>query len=187
MTIYIWSVSLNTLTGCIFRHIRDTLGKGQQDVAEEIGQPSSTISKLESGSANITIEHIYAFCTTYKISLSDFVDFIEQATLKLQQEKVFIYVDRSEDVHIKKNTIELKRVKVGTRTIKNSSFFGILGGKYEVEDIYEYCEGEDTSENDDLELPKLSGKQTYSILCEFLKDLEITKKLKEHTPREPAK
>lgn len=185
MTVYIWSVSLNTLTGCMFRHIRDTIGKGQKDVAKEIGQLPSTISKLESGSANITIEHIYSFCTTYRISLSDFVELIEQATLKLQQEKVLIYIDRIEDVNIKKNSVELKRRLVGTRVVKNNSFFGILGRTHTEEIYEEYEDNENERQNEDeLELPKLSSKQTYSILREYLKSLEITKKLEENIFKE---
>ncbi|WP_201555281.1 helix-turn-helix domain-containing protein [Psychrobacter immobilis] len=177
MANYIWSAQLNIVTGSLFRHMRTATGKGQKEVAEETSQLASTISKLESGASNITIEHIYSFCTLYKVSLSDFVELLEQATAELDKQRVLLYVDKSESTQIKDNSIVVKSRKVGTRTVVNASFFGLVR-RYEEHDVYEDIP-ESKNVDDELELPKLSSKQVYSILKDFLDSLTVTIKIKD--------
>lgn len=177
MANYIWSAQLNIVTGSLFRHMRTATGKGQKEVAEETSQLASTISKLESGASNITIEHIYSFCTLYKVSLSDFVELLEQATAELDKHRVLLYVDKSESTQIKDNSIVVKSRKVGTRTVVNASFFGLVR-RYEEHDVYEDIP-ESKNDDDELELPKLSSKQVYSILKDFLDSLAVTIKIKD--------
>lgn len=180
MANYIWSAQLNIVTGSLFRHMRTATGKGQKEVAEETSQLASTISKLESGASNITIEHIYSFCTLYKVSLSDFVELLEQATAELDKQRVLLYVDKSESTQIKDNSIVVNSRKVGTRTVVNASFFGLLRRYKEEEYEYEYEDfPESKNVDDELELPKLSSKQVYSILKDFLDSLAVTIKIKD--------
>ena len=178
MANYIWSAQLNIVTGSLFRHMRTATGKGQKEVAEETSQLASTISKLESGASNITIEHIYSFCTLYKVSLSDFVELLEQATAELDKQRVLLYVDKSESTQIKDNSIVVNSRKVGTRTVVNASFFGLLRRYKEEEYVYEDIP-ESKNVDDELELPKLSSKQVYSILKDFLDSLAVTIKIKD--------
>lgn len=112
MATYIWSAPLNMAVGCIFKHFRILRNSDQAEAAESSGLVASTISKLESGSTNITIEHVFILCAAYKVSLSDFARVIELAVIELHKEKVFVYseksVEKSEYVVIKDNTVVVK-------------------------------------------------------------------------------
>ena len=112
MATYIWSAPLNMAVGCIFKHFRILRNLDQAEAAESSGLVASTISKLESGSTNITIEHVFILCAAYKVSLSDFARVIELAVIELHKEKVFVYseksVEKSEYVVIKDNTVVVK-------------------------------------------------------------------------------
>lgn len=112
MATYIWSAPLNMAVGCIFKHFRILRNLDQAEAAEISGLVASTISKLESGSTNITIEHVFILCAAYKVSLSDFARVIELAVIELHKEKVFVYseksVEKSEYVVIKDNTVVVK-------------------------------------------------------------------------------
>lgn len=109
MAAYISSASLNSVVGCVFRHLRNISDVGQLELAEITNLPASTISKIESGSINITIELIFMLCSYYQISLTEFFKILETAIESLYDDKVFIYLTKTEFVTIKENTISMAR------------------------------------------------------------------------------
>ena len=203
MASYIWSASLNMTAGCIFKHFRHVSNMDQATAAEISNLPASTISKLESGSANITIEHIFILCSTYKVSLSDFARVIELAVIELHKEKVFVYsersVEKSEYVVIKDNTVVVKKedsllslgagVGVGIGGIAASVLAAPLGplgvmlgtagavaySKYKNNNSEKNKDGDETELNGDeeIKLPKLSSKQIYSVLKDFFESEDL--------------
>lgn len=192
MASHIWSASLNTTVGCIFRHLRNVANIDQAVVAEAVKLPTSTISKLESGSTNITIEYTFALCLFYEITLTEFARVVEMTLVELEKERVFIYLEmskleKSKGVEVKDNTVSVKRRLVGTRVIETRSFFGLLKGPEYIHEIYEDDINETESGTDsvaienpenhvneeELELPKLSGKQIYSVLKDFLERIDM--------------
>lgn len=206
MASYIWSASLNMTAGCIFKHFRHINDMDQATAAKISNLPASTISKLESGSANITIEHIFILCGTYKISLRDFAQVVELAVLELQKEKVFIYLEKSESeaLKIKEHTVivdtdnsllSLGAGAAGVAAILAVAPAALLGmgiasvatplalaalsrykgnkSKTSIESTNiepEATKVEMESEHEEIELPKLSSKQIYSLLKEFLEN-----------------
>ena len=92
MAAYICSASLNSVVGCIFRHLRNISDVGQLELADITNLPASTISKIESGSINITVELIFMLCSYYQISLTEFFKILETAIQSLYEDKVFIYL-----------------------------------------------------------------------------------------------
>lgn len=187
MASHIWSASLNTTVGCIFRHLRNVANIDQAIVAEAVKLPASTISKLESGSANITIEYAFALCLFYDITLTEFARIVEMTLVELEKERVFIYLEmskleKSKGVEVKDNTVSVKRRMIGTRTVETRSFFGLLKGPGRIEPIYvdeteadsvDIENPEKYMDEEELELPKLSGKQIYSILKDFLERIDM--------------
>lgn len=109
MAAYICSASLNSVVGCIFRHLRNISDVGQQELADITNLPASTISKIESGSINITVELIFMLCSYYQISLTEFFKVLETAIQSLYEDKVFIYLTKTESVNIKENTISMDK------------------------------------------------------------------------------
>lgn len=187
MASHIWSASLNTTVGCIFRHLRNVANIDQAIVAEAVKLPASTISKLESGSANITIEYAFALCLFYDITLTEFARIVEMTLVELEKERVFIHLEmskleKSKGVEVKDNTVSVKRRMIGTRTVETRSFFGLLKGPGRIEPIYvdeteadsvDIENPEKYMDEEELELPKLSGKQIYSILKDFLERIDM--------------
>lgn len=204
MASYIWSASLNMTAGCIFKHFRHVSNMDQATAAEISKLPASTISKLESGSANITIEHIFILCATYKRSLSDFAQLVERAVLELQKEKVFTYLEKSESLDIKEHTVvvntdssllSLGAGAAGVAAILAVAPAMLLGSvattvaaplalaalsmykknkpKADIKSTdTEAIDMEVESEGGKIELPKLSSKQIYSLLKDFLEKEE---------------
>lgn len=109
MAAYICSASLNSVVGCIFRHLRNISDVGQLELADITNLPASTISKIESGSINITVELIFMLCSYYQISLTEFFKILETAIQSLYEDKVFIYLTKTESVTIKENTISMDK------------------------------------------------------------------------------
>lgn len=109
MAAYISSASLNSVVGCVFRHLRNISDVGQLELAEITNLPASTISKIESGSINITIELIFMLCSYYQISLTEFFKILETAIESLHDDKVFIYLTKTEFVTIKEHTISMAK------------------------------------------------------------------------------
>lgn len=109
MAAYICSASLNSVVGCIFRHLRNISDVGQLELADITNLPASTISKIESGSINITVELIFMLCSYYQISLTEFFKVLETAIQSLYDDKVFIYLTKTESVTIKEHTISMNR------------------------------------------------------------------------------
>lgn len=213
MTSYIWSASLNMTVGCIFKHFRHKSDMDQATAAQISNLPASTISKLESGSANITIEHIFILCGTYKIPLRDFAQVVELAVLELQKEKVFTYLEKSESesLKIKEHTVIVETdnsllslgagaagvaallaispaaLVLGIASVATPLALAALsrynGSKSKTNIKSTNIEPESTeveieSEHEKIELPKLSSKQIYSVLKDFLeneamKDIEL--------------
>ena len=206
MASYIWSASLNMTAGCIFKHFRHVSNMDQATAAEISKLPASTISKLESGSANITIEHIFILCGIYKISLRDFAQVVELAVLELQKEKVFTYLEKSESesLKIKEHTVVVDTdnsllslgagaagfaallavapaalLGVGIGSVATPLALAALSrykgnkSKKNIESTNiepEITEVETESEHEKIELPKLSSKQIYSLLKDFLEN-----------------
>lgn len=207
MASHIWSASLNTTVGCIFRHLRNVANIDQAVVAEAVKLPASTISKLESGSANITIEYAFALCLFYEITLTEFARIVEMTLVELEKERVFIYLEmskleKSKGVDVNDHTVSVKQQVYGRRIIETRSFFGLLKGPdYVVYDDISEVESTNSGlsgaaltsaslaacgggalatggsiaieEEEELELPKLSGKQIYSVLKDFLERIDM--------------
>ena len=191
MASYIWCTSLNAATGAVLRHLRNTANKDQATVAEAVNLPTSTISKLESGSANITIEYIYMLCQLYKVSLTDFGTLVELASIELLREKVYIYVEKSKYVDLRASTAILNS-KSTLSTVSDALSIGTIGmlsmvsapialgvglatayqrykGNKRVEDKLEELK----LEIDEIELPLISGQQVYKILKDYLEGLDM--------------
>ncbi len=203
MATYIWSAPLNMAVGCIFKHFRILRNSDQAEAAESSGLVASTISKLESGSTNITIEHVFILCAAYKVSLSDFARVIELAVIELHKEKVFVYseksVEKSEYVVIKDNTVVVKTedslLSLGASTgadigvgigIAASVLAGPLGVMLGVAGAGAYSKYKNNNskktkdvtrteldENEEITLPKLSSKQIYSVLKDFFESEDL--------------
>lgn len=204
MASYIWSASLNMTVGCIFKHFRHVSNMDQAAAAKVSNLPASTISKLESGSANITIEHIFILCATYKISLSDFAKVVELSVLELQKEKVFTYLEKTESVEIKENTVVVETdnsllslgagaagaaalltvapslllvgIAASVATPLALAALSMYAGSKTKTDMQSTDIESDSmdlgikSEHEKIELPKLSSKQIYSVLKDFLEN-----------------
>lgn len=191
MASYIWCTSLNAATGAVLRHLRNTANKDQATVAEAVNLPTSTISKLESGSANITIEYIYMLCQLYKVSLTNFGTLVELASIELLREKVYIYVEKSKYVDLRASTAILNS-KSTLSTVSDALSIGTIGmlsmvsapialgvglatayqrykGNKRVEDKLEELK----LEIDEIELPLISGQQVYKILKDYLEGLDM--------------
>lgn len=191
MASYIWCTSLNAATGAVLRHLRNTANKDQATVAEAVNLPTSTISKLESGSANITIEYIYMLCQLYKVSLTDFGTLVELASIELLREKVYIYVEKSKYVDLRASTAILNS-KSTLSTVSDALSIGTIGmlsmvsapialgvglatayqkykGNKKIEDKLEELK----LEIDEIELPLISGQQVYKILKDYLEGLDM--------------
>lgn len=199
MATYIWSAPLNMAVGCIFKHFRILRNLDQAEAAEISGLVASTISKLESGSTNITIEHVFILCAAYKVSLSDFARVIELAVIELHKEKVFVYseksVEKSEYVVIKDNTVVVKTedslLSLGASTgadigvgIAASVLAGPLGivlgvagasaySKYKNSNSKKHKDATETELDEEITLPKLSSKQIYSVLKDFFESEDL--------------
>lgn len=202
MATYIWSAPLNMAVGCIFKHFRILRNLDQAEAAESSGLVASTISKLESGSTNITIEHVFILCATYKISLSDFARVIELAVIELHKEKVFVYseksVEKSEYVVIKDNTVVVKTedsllslgastgagVGIGIAASVLAVPLGPLGvmlgvasasaySKYKNNNSKKHKDATRTELDEEIRLPKLSSKQIYSVLKDFFESEDL--------------
>ena len=202
MATYIWSAPLNMAVGCIFKHFRILRNLDQAEAAESSGLVASTISKLESGSTNITIEHVFILCATYKISLSDFARVIELAVVELHKEKVFVYseksVEKSEYVVIKDNTVVVKTedsllslgastgagVGIGIAASVLAVPLGPLGvmlgvasasaySKYKNNNSKKHKDATRTELDEEIRLPKLSSKQIYSVLKDFFESEDL--------------
>lgn len=189
MASYIWCTSLNTVTGAVLRHLRNSENKDQVTVAEAINLPTSTISKLESGSANITIEYIYMLCNVYEVSLTKFAELIELASVELLKEKVYIYVGKSDFVDIKNSTAVVHPYAGVTAAGGALGLLGGLGilaspivfgvgmvtayqlykGNKKLEDKFE--ELKETKE--EMELPLITGQQVYKLLKDYLEGLDM--------------
>lgn len=191
MASYIWCTSLNAATGAVLRHLRNTANKDQATVAEAVNLPTSTISKLESGSANITIEYIYMLCQLYKVSLTNFGTLVELASIELLREKVYIYVEKSKYVDLRASTAILNS-KSTLSTVSDALSIGTIGmlsmvsapialgvglatayqrykGNKKIEDKLEELK----LEIDEIELPLISGQQVYKILKDYLEGLDM--------------
>ena len=197
MATYIWSAPLNMAVGCIFKHFRILRNLDQAEAAEISGLVASTISKLESGSTNITIEHVFILCAAYKVSLSDFARVIELAVIELHKEKVFVYseksVEKSEYVVIKDNTVVVKTedslLSLGASTGAGigavaSVLAGPLGimlgvagasaySKYKNSNSKKHKDATETEVDEEITLPKLSSKQIYSVLKNFFESEDL--------------
>ena len=202
MATYIWSAPLNMAVGCIFKHFRILRNLDQAEAAESSGLVASTISKLESGSTNITIEHVFILCAAYKVSLSDFARVIELAVIELHKEKVFVYseksVEKSESVVIKDNTVVVKTedsllslgastgagVGIGIAASVLAVPLGPLGimlgvagasaySKYKNNNSKKQKDASGTELDEDITLPKLSSKQIYSVLKDFFESEDL--------------
>lgn len=199
MATYIWSAPLNMAVGCIFKHFRILRNLDQAEAAEISGLVASTISKLESGSTNITIEHVFILCATYKVSLSDFARVIELAVIELHKEKVFVYseksVEKSEYVVIKDNTVVVKTedslLSLGASTgigavasVLAGPLAGPLGimlgvagasaySKYKNSNSKKHKDATETELDEEITLPKLSSKQIYSVLKNFFESEDL--------------
>lgn len=200
MATYIWSAPLNMAVGCIFKHFRILRNLDQAEAAEISGLVASTISKLESGSTNITIEHVFILCAAYKISLSDFARVIELAVIELHKEKVFVYseksVEKSEYVVIKDNTVVVKTedslLSLGASTGANIGVaasvlalplgslgivLGVAGAsaysKYKNSNSKKHKDATETELDEEITLPKLSSKQIYSVLKDFFESEDL--------------
>ena len=198
MTSYIWCTSLNTVTGAVLRHLRNSTKKDQITVAKAINLPTSTISKLESGSANITIEYVYMLCNVYEISLTTFSKLIELASAELLKEKVYVYVGKSDFVDIKDSTAIVHTV-TDTNVLAYTGTTALLGlggllavsplvapivygvglvaasrlrkGNKKPEDKFE--ESKETKKERELELPLIAGQQVYKLLKDYLEKLDM--------------
>ena len=199
MATYIWSAPLNMAVGCIFKHFRILRNLDQAEAAEISGLVASTISKLESGSTNITIEHVFILCAAYKVSLSDFARVIELAVIELHKEKVFVYseksVEKSEYVVIKDNTVVVKTedslLSLGASTgigavasVLAGPLAGPLGimlgvagasaySKYKNSNSKKHKDATETELDEEITLPKLSSKQIYSVLKNFFESEDL--------------
>lgn len=202
MATYIWSAPLNMAVGCIFKHFRILRDLDQSEAAESSGLVASTISKLESGSTNITIEHVFILCAAYKVSLSDFARVIELAVIELHNEKVFVYseksVEKSEYVVIKDNTVVVKTedsllslgastgagVGIGIAASVLAAPLGSLGIMLGVASASAYSKYKNnnskkdkdvirTELDEEVTLPKLSSKQIYSVLKDFFESEDL--------------
>lgn len=202
MATYIWSAPLNMAVGCIFKHFRILRNLDQAEAAESSGLVASTISKLESGSTNITIEHVFILCAAYKVSLSDFARIIELAVIELHKEKVFVYseksVEKSEYVVIKDNTVVVKTedsllslgastgadIGVGIAASVLAVPLGPLGimlgvaganaySKYKNNNSKKQKDASVTELDEEITLPKLSSKQIYSVLKDFFESEDL--------------
>lgn len=187
MASYISCTSLNTVTGAILRHLRSTTNKDQATVAESVNLPTSTISKLESGSANITIEYIYMLCHLYEISLTDFARIIELASVELLRQKVYIYVEKSESIDLKDGTVVVhpySSIKTGALGILGGiavmappvalgvgliTAYQLFKGNKKLEEKLE----EVKSKKEDMELTKITGQQVYKALKGYLEGLDM--------------
>ena len=202
MATYIWSAPLNMAVGCIFKHFRILRNLDQAEAAEISGLVASTISKLESGSTNITIEHVFILCAAYKVSLSDFARVIELAVIELHKEKVFVYseksVEKSEYVVIKDNTVVVKTedsllslgastgAGIGAAASVLAVPLGPLGimlgvgvagasaySKYKISNSKKHKDASETELDEEITLPKLSSKQIYSVLKNFFESEDL--------------
>lgn len=198
MATYIWSAPLNMAVGCIFKHFRILRNLDQAEAAEISGLVASTISKLESGSTNITIEHVFILCAAYKVSLSDFARVIELAVIELHKEKVFVYseksVEKSEYVVIKDNTVVVKTedslLSLGASTGAGIAasvlavplgplgiVLGVAGAsaysKYKNSNSKKHKDATETELDEEITLPKLSSKQIYSVLKNFFESEDL--------------
>lgn len=202
MATYIWSAPLNMAVGCIFKHFRILRNLDQAEAAESSGLVASTISKLESGSTNITIEHVFILCAAYKVSLSDFARVIELAVIELHKEKVFVYseksVEKSEYVVIKDNTVVVKTedslLSLGASTGAGVGIgiaasvlavplvpLGVMLGvasasaysKYKNNNSKKQKDASGTELDEEITLPKLSSKQIYSVLKDFFESEDL--------------
>lgn len=198
MATYIWSAPLNMAVGCIFKHFRILRNLDQAEAAEISGLVASTISKLESGSTNITIEHVFILCAAYKVSLSDFARVIELAVIELHKEKVFVYseksVEKSEYVVIKDNTVVVKTedslLSLGASTGAGIAasvlavplgplgiVLGVAGAsaysKYKNSNSKKHKDATETELDEEITLPKLSSKQIYSVLKDFFESEDL--------------
>lgn len=199
MATYIWSAPLNMAVGCIFKHFRILRNLDQAEAAERSGLVASTISKLESGSTNITIEHVFILCAAYNISLSNFARVIELAVVELHKEKVFVYseksVEKSEYIVIKDNTVVVKTedslLSLGANAFANAGIaasvlaplgpLGIILGvasvsaysKYKNNNSKKQKDASGTELDEEITLPKLSSKQIYSVLKGFFESEDL--------------
>jgi transcriptional regulator with XRE-family HTH domain len=62
----------------LLRQIRHEAGLRQVDLAEQLGEPQSFISKYESGERRLDLLEIRSICQAVGISLAQFVDRLEK-------------------------------------------------------------------------------------------------------------
>lgn len=56
----------------LLRNARETAGLTQAEIAEDLGQTQSFVSKVERGERRIDVVELRAFCTALNISFTDF-------------------------------------------------------------------------------------------------------------------
>ncbi|EEJ70955.1 helix-turn-helix domain-containing protein [Lactobacillus ultunensis] len=61
---------LNLNAAVMVRDMRDDLGMTQKEFAKYVGKPQSTISRIESGSMNVTVGLLNEIATATKIKFS---------------------------------------------------------------------------------------------------------------------
>lgn len=68
-----------SLVCSMLRQIRIDLGLRQADVARQLGEPQSFVSKYEAGERRLDLIEVYHICRILGITLSEFTDALEQA------------------------------------------------------------------------------------------------------------
>jgi transcriptional regulator with XRE-family HTH domain len=77
-----YAIFLNAL-----RTMRKRAGLNQTELARRIGETQSFVSKCERGERRIDVVELRTFCKAFKISLTDFVDALEQSLLGCRKRK----------------------------------------------------------------------------------------------------
>ena len=62
----------------LLRETRLGLGLRQQDLAEQLGEPQSFVSKYESGERRLDTVELYQICLTLNISFAEFIRKFEE-------------------------------------------------------------------------------------------------------------
>lgn len=78
--------SYEILVATVLKHLRQYAQGGQIDVAKISDIPKSTLSRLESGEAKLTVEYLVILCNVYNIKTSEFFGAVEVCTEYLQTE-----------------------------------------------------------------------------------------------------
>lgn len=118
---FVFATNLNVVMGCVFKEIRTKFGIEQTVISNALDIPVSTISKIESGSMNLTAEYIFMLCSFYGVKASYFLEVVERCIDYLQMnKKVFVYNEKA----VKDQKGEKVLVKISN---KSSSNVGLAG------------------------------------------------------------